>query len=168
MFTYIYNPTFHFLKAHNNLKLQAQATNDPAGQVVGQVVGNLPEEVAATMTTQRNMVKTVHRARAADGDHRPVPNVRHGWDFPVESEFLEDGSRFCQYDSAWDNPDDPNRFIIMTSDRALERMGNAEHFFSDGTFSEVPLFEQLYTIHIDYVRYSSCSSLLLLESLIIL
>ena len=109
----------------------------------------MPEEVGATMPTMNAMKKKVRRARrVAAGPAPPVPNTRNGWDFPPEHEFFDDGSRFLLHDSG---PNDPQRFIILGSERALETIGNGLHFFSDGTFKGIPLFPQLYSIHQDYV-----------------
>ena len=131
--------------------MRAAAVRDRAGQVVAQVINNLPEDVGATLPNLRNMKKTVHRARVAlrvDPERRE-PETITGWAFPEELEFFPDGSLFKLYDSG---ENDRQRFIIMGSDRALRVLGTQVHFFSDGTFSGVPLFQQLYTLHSDYVR----------------
>ena len=104
------------------------------------------------MPSQRNMKKVVYRARQAanvDGQRAP-PDRKTGWAFPPEMEFFPDGSRFLLHDSG---ENDPQRFIIMGSPAALQKFGSEAHFFSDGMFRQVPVFQQLYSIHVDYVRY---------------
>ena len=141
------------LQVHDDLKTRAlAANNDDAGEVVGHVIEELPEEIGATLPSLPNMKKTVHRARRAAGVfvHRPPPDRRHGWEFPEEMLSFPDGTRFLLYDSG---VNDLQRFIIMGSDRALEVLGMALHFFSDGMFRLVPVFSQLYSIHVDYVSH---------------
>ena len=140
------------VQVHDDLKTRALAVNDDAGEVVQHVINNLPEAIGATLPTMTNMIKTVHRARRAAGVmvHRPPPNTRHGWAFPEEMVSFPDGSRFLLHDSG---ENDRQRFIIMGSDRALEVLGMALHFFSDGMFRLVPVFSQLYSIHVDYVSH---------------
>ena len=104
------------------------------------------------MPSQRNMKKIVYRARRAadvDGQGAP-PDRKTGWAFPQEMEFFPDGSRFLLHDSG---ENDPQRFIIMGSPAALQKFGSEAHFFSDGMFRHTPVFQQLYSIHVDYVRY---------------
>ena len=122
-----------------------EVPGDGAGDVVAAVTNNLPRDVGATMPTLRAMKQKVHRARAAAGinPHAP-PDSINGWEVPDELAFFEDGTRCKLYDSG---ADDPERFIIFGSDMALEQLGVAINFFSDGTFKEVPQFQQLYSIH---------------------
>ena len=137
----------------NDLKTRAVAAPlEGAGEVVGHAVNLLPQDVGSTMPSLRNMKQVVYRARrsANAAGRRAPPDRKTGWAFPEEMKFLPDGTPFLLHDSG---ENDPQRFIIMGSVTALEKFGTESHFFSDGMFGQVPVFQQLYSIHVDYVRH---------------
>ena len=91
------------------------------------------------------MKQKVHRARAKAGiNPLKPPETINGWEVPDEFAFFEDGTRCLLHDSG---AEDPERFLIFGSTDALEQLGVAVNYFSDGTFKEVPKFQQLYSIH---------------------
>ena len=98
------------------------------------------------MPNERAMKKVCHRARQAEGIDiaGPVPRAPFGWEIPAELQVFEDGTRFVLHDSG---VNDPQRIIILGSERALHQLGTCDHFFSDGTFTDIPLFQQLYIVH---------------------
>ena len=125
------------------------ATEANAGAVVRAATNGLPEMVAATMPSETAMKKTVQYARKKAGIDIPgAPQTINGWDVPQNLQFLEDGSRFLQWDSG---RDDPERILIFATDAMIRRLKDWRHFFSDGVFKNIPVFEQLYSVHVEMV-----------------
>ena len=48
----------------------------------------------------------------------------------------------------WDSGEnDPDRILIFGSDEYFRRLHLVDHFFSDGIMNNIPIFDQLYSIH---------------------
>ena len=45
--------------------------------------------------------------------------------------------------------DGNNRIIILATEEDLDYLANSSHWFADGTFDHVPLFDNMYSIHGD-------------------
>ena len=99
------------------------------------------------MPSERNQKKNVHYVRKKNGlGQEPAPNTVDGWEVPQNIQSFPDNTGFMQWDSVIDEPDLP-RILMFSTDQMVERAGRCRHFFSDGKFSDIPVFEQLYTVH---------------------
>ena len=67
-------------------------------------------------------------------------------DLPEEFLYAMRGDLFLQFDSG---QDDPERYLIFTTDNNLEYLNNNSCWYIDGTFDSCPnLFYQMLTIHV--------------------
>ena len=135
------------------LKHLATTTDRPAGEIVTEVMNAIHPDAVATMTSEANLRKQVQYARRARGmQQREIPRQKNGWEVPEDLRtFLEDGSRFLQWDSG---ENDPDRIQIFASDDSIRRLHTVEHFYSDGVMRNIPIFHQLYSIHGKVVSFT--------------
>ena len=134
------------------LRHLARTTNAAAGEIVRDVMNAIHPDAVATMTSEANLKKQVQYARQVRGiQAHERPTHKNGWAVPDDLQnFVEDGGRFLQWDSG---EDDPDRIQIYASDDSIRRLHTIEHFYSDGVMRNIPIFEQLYSIHGKLVRF---------------
>lgn len=91
------------------------------------------------------MRRTLRIQRRGAGNPLPVPLRRDGFDIPERYQVTHNDERFLAYDSG---VDDVDRMLIYATQRNIDVLRSADHWFMDGTFKVVPqVFYQLYTVH---------------------
>ena len=102
------------------------------------------------MPNEKALKKRVQYARKKAGVAMPAAPIEgiNGWEVPQNLQVLPDGTRFLQWDSGIN---DPERILIFGTDAMIQRIKNWRHFFSDGVFKNIPLFQQLYSVHVEMV-----------------
>ena len=89
----------------------------------------------------RTIRRAIRRIRKTENQPHPLPQDRASFEIPEKYINLPSGERFLAYDSG---VGDANRMLIFATDRGLNVLNNADHWFMDGTFKTAPgLFYQL-------------------------
>ena len=133
------------------LKHLARTTRAPAGEIVQDVINAMNPDAVATFSSEANLKKMVQYARRVVGvQAHNRPTHKNGWVVPEDLRvFLEDGGHFLQWDSG---ENDVDRILLFASDDSISRLHTIEHFYSDGVMRNIPIFEQLYSLHGKLVR----------------
>ena len=96
---------------------------------------------------------TVRRWRQVEANFPPIPQEIIGFSVPPEYSYLDNGSKFLQYDS---RIDDPKRILIFATDKAIEDLKQCKNWAGGGTFKSCPnIFFQLYVLHIQIHQFSA-------------
>lgn len=134
------------IKAHKaKIQIKDRALSHPRDrpeEVVGDIISNQDDVVTANMPQLRTLTRLVRKNRSGIISSSNFNSVR---DVVIPAEVTDlDGSSILHYDSG---SDDPERFLIFSTEELKNVARTAKHFNMDGTFKIVPnIFYQLYTI----------------------
>lgn len=131
-------------KIVNKLKKKAKQSNDVTGNIIAMATRGISDAAAVKLCTNRGLARRVQRVRNANNPQLPTPNTREQLELPDWCRITIRNQPFFLGDSE----DGKNRYLIFSTARNLEILSDCRRWFTDGTFSSVPIiFTQLYTIH---------------------
>ena len=144
------NPHYHeanpakkeLVQIEKAIESRAVQSLEPPRVVVQMSTNNSTGEAVAQMPHQRTMVRRIQRRRVVA--HIPNPLSTSVLNVPDDLRTTIRGEPFYAFDSG---KEDPNRFIIFTTQK-LDELEFSAKWAVDGTFAVCPsLFYQLYTMH---------------------
>ena len=131
------------------MKAASEAQPDkPTRAIILEGEVNLPEEVAAIMPSYPALAQTINHNRVNPFKDFEIGDTLQTLNIPEEFTKTLDGKQFLRYDSG---KEDPNRFLVFTTDDNLSLLNENRHWLFDGTFKMVKDVEgiyQLVTLHI--------------------
>ena len=130
-------------EARSELKTQALSRRRGAKRVIAEVVGPLEDDVLLQLPTASAMSQCIRRKRAKVGNH-PCNPTSLTFDIPPQSTTLANGENCLLYDHG----PGAGRFLIFSTQRSQEMLGQSSSWYIDITFKVVPgIFFQLLSIH---------------------
>ena len=121
--------------------------------MLSQELVNLNDCVLAEVLKLTHIYRNVRRWRQVEDNFPPIPQEITGFSIPPEYSYLDNGSKFLQYDSGID---DPKRILIFATDEAIGDLKQFKNWAGDGTFKSCPnMFFQLYILHIQIHQFSA-------------
>lgn len=126
------------VKQQENTAILAAALNPSVaprtvlGSITADVI-NASSEAVGSMRKNTTLVKAIQRARTSKFGFPPVPGTWEAMDIPDCMKVTKYGRRFllkeCQL-----KEDEPEKVIILSSDKQMEVLNNSEDWMGDGTF----------------------------------
>lgn len=134
----------------HKLKKLAKETRIPAREIVGLSIEGISNATAATISTPKQLVQMVNRARYDKNAPKNPKKLSELW-FGDKHSKTESGKEFILWDSGHEMEDedkDKHRTIVFGTTDNVQFLAQCTHWMMDGTFKSSPhLFKQLYTIH---------------------
>lgn len=133
------------LRVQARIKRRAADTEETPQQIITAQVQGLGQAAATQMPQVRSIRRQVRRVRRNNNQPPATPQNRATVEIPPEYARLTSGEGFLLHDTG---VGDEQRILIFGTERTVNLLHAADHWYVDGTFKIVPeLFFQLYTIH---------------------
>jgi len=104
-------------KLQARVREKAAGISDPPRRIIADEVGDLSQEAAAQVRTNRNLAALVTRKRKREHRAPPAPKARTGFEIPDSYASLKNGTPFLLSDTG---SDDDKRILIFASQSMMD------------------------------------------------
>ena len=140
------------------IREKAKQTNECPRAIIQAAAATVSAECAANMPSYDALRKLCNRQR----DFGPNPSCIRELSVPMELQRTLRDEEFLGFDSG---TDDPDRYLLFTTERNLDILERSEVWHADGTFKCSPaLFYQLYSIHAVFKEHTLPLVFILLQN----
>lgn len=124
-------------RAMTKLKIDAKTTRNTTRQIITESIRELNNATAASMPSEKSLVRMVKRYRQKDGVPKNPTNASE-LILPEEYRKTIKGGDFLLFDSH-DLSEDEERMLIFGTRQNLAFLAQCDHIYMDGTFTVVPV-----------------------------
>ena len=142
-------------KTVQKMKMKAVSTEETAQQIISEACSQVTEEVGAKLAPLHHIRRNIRRQRQQTSHSRPLPlSAQELILTDVHTRTLDD-QEFLLYDSGTFD----KRILMFGTHKNLNFLGEASHWFLDGTFKTVPriFFTTVYSACLNQCSFSAIS-----------